>query len=432
MPTVPTGTALRRARGAAVILALQFLALCAAAAFSSAASAVPAPLTPSIVGELPQGHGVFRFPQAVAVAAGGSRVFVGDQYSGVVQAFDGQGNFLFSVGSRAPRGENGRLGVVGGVAVDQSNHLFVLDSENDRVQVFDASNGQFISTFGSSSVFNLMSGSPSTGAGISASGIAVYQSAQGAPIAIYVADTGNDRVERFSVDPNSLLPTGAPLISPPGLGLSAPQGLTVDATGSRVYVADDDNARIVVIDANNLGGLMAGGTPPPSQFAYNPYDVSIDGSSPPKLYVADNLNGAVQVFDATTLQYLTKFGTQAYGPGTGNLQIVRALGAVPGTLGNGTAVTDTANNRIQTFDATGAVTAAWGIAGRGPGYVTRPRGVAFTPSGGVAIADSFDQRIALFAPDGTYVGQRGRISATNGYATQGNAPGQRHVGQGCA
>src|ERR1700712_4463362 len=87
---------------------------------AASASAAPTPLSPSTVGEVAQGHGVFRFPQAVAVASGGGRVFVGDQYSSVVQAFDGQGNWLFSVGSRAARDEAGRIGVVGGVAVDQS------------------------------------------------------------------------------------------------------------------------------------------------------------------------------------------------------------------------------------------------------------------------------------------------------------------------
>ncbi|QEC49522.1 hypothetical protein FSW04_19410 [Baekduia soli] len=111
---------------------------------------------------------------------------------------------------------------------------------------------------------------------------------------------------------------------------------------------------------------------------------------------------------------------------------MRSVGALAGTPGGGVVAADTANNRVQAFDAGGTITAAWGIAGRGPGYVTRPRGVAFGPDGGVAVADSFDQRIALYAPDGTFAGQRGQVSATTGFATQGSAAGQFSLPAGVA
>src|SRR3954466_1104442 len=105
------------------------LAACAALPATGAMAAPPV-LAPSVVGEPPQGAGVFRFPQAVAVTPGGGTVFVGDQYSGVVQAFDATGTFRFSFGARATRREAGRLGVVGGIATDRSGHVYVLDAEN--------------------------------------------------------------------------------------------------------------------------------------------------------------------------------------------------------------------------------------------------------------------------------------------------------------
>src|SRR3954471_11936126 len=145
-------------------------------------------MTASDVGEPPNGGGVFRFPQAVAFSPGGSRVFVGDQYSGDVQAFAADGTYLFAFGSRAVRRESGRLGVVGGVATDRSGHVYVLDSENDRVQIFDASDGHYLASFGDGSVFDLVGGDSATGAGISAGGIAVSQpTAHVAPV-VFVAD----------------------------------------------------------------------------------------------------------------------------------------------------------------------------------------------------------------------------------------------------
>lgn len=400
------------------------------AAMSGAASAAPPALSPSTVGEAPQGQGVFRFPQAVAITAGGSRVYVGDQYSGVVQVFDGSGTWLRNIGSRATRDEPGRLGVVGGVAVDRSGHLYVLDAENDRVQIFDAASGAYLASFGDGGLFDLMSGSASAGAGIVASGIAVFQGSPGAPIDVFVADSGHDRVARFRLDTATLQPVGAPALTPPTHGILNPQGLTLNAAGDRLYVADDGAHRILVLDPQSFAILgqvgSLGAAPGSDPTGFFPYDVAVDGASPPKLYVADNLYGRVQVFDATSLTYLTSFGRLAYGPGLGNLEIVRAVHS-HAEAGPGVAVADTANNRIQRFDGAGNVTAAWGIAGRGFGYVSRPRGVAFTPSGGLAVADTFNHRIALYDTDGTQVDQRGYVSPGVGFAVPGSAVGQFEI-----
>jgi DNA-binding beta-propeller fold protein YncE len=152
--------------------------------------------------------------------------------------------------------------------------------------------------------------------------------------------------------------------------------------------------------------------------------VAVDDNNPNQLYVADNQNNRVDVFDAGSLAFLRTLGAQGYGPGTGNMAVVRSVGALTDVPGGGVDVADTANDRIQAFGADGSLRTIWGRSGRGPGYFTRPRGVAFTPDGGIAVADAFDERIALFAPDGTYVGLRGQVSASTGFATEGSNPGQ--------
>ena len=216
------------------------------------AAAAPA-LSPSIVGEAPNGGGVFRFVQAVAFSPGGGLVFTGDQYSGVVQAFGRDGSFRFRVGLRATRREPGRLGVVGGVAVDRSGHLYVLDAENDRVQVFNAADGAYLASFGDASIFDLQAGDPAIGAGISASGLAVDQRTPSAAPTVYVADQGRNRIARFTLDPATLTPAGGPTFSAPELGLLRPQGIALDPAGTLVYVADDQNDRIAVLDPQSLG-----------------------------------------------------------------------------------------------------------------------------------------------------------------------------------
>ncbi|MCW3041223.1 MAG: hypothetical protein JWM31_3128, partial [Solirubrobacterales bacterium] len=368
-----------------------------------ASLAAPPALTASEVGEPADGGAVFRFPQAVAFSPGGGSVFVGDQYSARVQAFGRDGSPRWSAGSRATRREVGRLGVIGGVATDRSGHLYVLDAENDRVQILSQADGRPLGAFGDASVFDLLAGTAATGSGISASGVAVAQPSATAPPIVYVADQGNDRVARFVLDPATLRPSGPPTFSPSSLGLSYPQGLTLNGDGSRLYVADDDNHRIVVLDPVGLTLLaQVGSFGTGLGQLQNPYDVAVDGHDPAQLYVADNLNNRVDVFDANSLAPLGAFGHTGYGPGLGNMEIVRAVGAIGDDPAGGVATTDTANNRVQLFDPTGNVTAAWGLAGRGPGYVTRPGGADFAPDGSIAVADSFDQRVERFGPDGTY------------------------------
>src|SRR2546423_8661738 len=142
------------------------LALAVVALWVASARAAPPALTASEAGEPANGGGVFRFPQAVAFSPGGSRVFVGDQYSGNVQAFASDGTFLFSFASRAVRRETGRLGVVGGVATDRSGHVYVLDSENDPAQIFGADDGHFIRACADSGTFPLATGTPNAHGGV--------------------------------------------------------------------------------------------------------------------------------------------------------------------------------------------------------------------------------------------------------------------------
>lgn len=408
------------------------LAVALVAAAAAPARAAPA-LSPSVVGEPPQGAGVFRFPQAVGVSPGGSVVWVADQYSGVVQAFDAGGTPLRTLGARAVRREDGRFGVVGGVATDRSGHLYVLDAENERVQVLDAADGHHLASFGDGTVFDLLGGTAATGAGISASGLAVAQASPGAAPVVYVADQGNDRVARFTLSPTTLQPTGPPALSGADVDLAAPQGIALDPGATRLYVADDDHHRVLVLDPATLAPVGSVGTfgTGPGQMQ-NPYDVAVDGHELPQLYVADNLNNRVDVFDAFGLGFLGSFGRTGYGPGLGNMEIVRSVGALADVPGGGVIAADTANNRVQRFDAGGTVVAAWGLAGRGAGYVTRPGGVTFAPDGGVTVADTFDHRIALLAADGTFAGQRGQISAITGFAFAGSNPGQLNLPSGVA
>ncbi len=403
------------ARAASGLLLTLLVAALSVVLPPAAARAAGPPLSPSVVGEDPYAGGVFRFPQGLGVDPRNGHVFVADQYSGVVQAFESGGAPLFTFGGRAERREAGRLGVVGGVAVDKQGRVFVLDSENDRVQVFSADDGRYITGFGDASSFTLRSGSDREDGGIAAGGIAVSQAGPGSTVVLFVADSGGDRILRYALDPDSLQPYGAPR-STSGLGIKRPQGVGVNPAGDRLYVPDNQNHRLLVLDATSLTRIASAGTfgSDPGEFKF-PYDVAVDARN--QAYVGDNINGRVNVFDGTALNLVGTFGGTGYR--VGRFSIVRAVATNPTDPAGGVWVADTANNRIQRLSADGVVTGAWGIAGRGPGYFTRARGVAYRADGTIAVADTFAHRAAVMAPDGTYIGMFGRISKLNGFAAPG-------------
>ena len=135
----------------------------------------------------------------------------------------------------------------------------------------------------------------------------------------------------------------------------------------------------------------------------SPTTSAIDAREPRQLYVADNNNHRVQAFDFATLAFQRTWGQ--FGTEVGDFGFTRALAAVADDPVGGVAVADTANDRVQTYAPDGAPTAAWGIAGRGPGYVTRPEGVAVDAAGDVHVADTLDHRVERLGPDGAYLGQ---------------------------
>ena len=88
-----------------------------------------------------KGDGQFHVPYSVDVDSAGN-VWVADRNNNRIQKFDKDGNFLFKFGS--PGSGTGEFNLPRQIAVDRNiQFLYVVDSENHRVQVFD-SNGKNI------------------------------------------------------------------------------------------------------------------------------------------------------------------------------------------------------------------------------------------------------------------------------------------------
>ncbi|MYA19878.1 MAG: 6-bladed beta-propeller [Chloroflexi bacterium] len=170
--------------------------------------------------------------------------------------------------------------VVAGVAVDAEDRVFVFSRSRRPVQVYDR-DGFFLDWWGDDVT-------------TTAHGITVDVEGN-----VWLADTGDHTVRKFTPDGKPLLSLGTPHQSAPRMGgdpFNEPTRVAVAANGD-LYVSDGyGNARIHVFSAD--GEYRFGWGSPgsgPGQFS-NPHAVSIGPDG--RVYVCDRSNRRIQVFSA--------------------------------------------------------------------------------------------------------------------------------------
>lgn len=355
----------------------------------------PCPYTSvQVIGQ--RAEGVLRFPEAVAVDTSGN-VYVADQLSYVVQKFTASGTFETQWGSFGAG--KGQFGPIGGIATDSAGDVYVVDSSHDRIEKFNAE-GAFITAWGHRGTevgdFNFGSSENYTqppGGGIAVAGGYVY-----------VADSGNNRIERFNLEGGEAMAWGTKG-SEPGQ-FSYPRGVAANA--NEVIVSDDDNHRVEKFSPDGAFEAEAGSEGDgPGEFAF-PYGVALDAAG--EVFVADDSNDRV-VKLTPQLKFAGAWG--GYGSKPGQLAFPRALASDPA---GDTYVADTANDRIEVFDANGDYLRTIGYSAHSPGVLTMPLGLAVDPAGGLLVSDTDGDRVEEFAP------------GSDAYAGQWTATGGAHAG----
>jgi DNA-binding beta-propeller fold protein YncE len=127
--------------------------------------------------------------------------------------------------------EPGKLNRPSGIAFDADENLWVVDTQNHRIQKF-TKDGEYISSFGEQGSGPGQFDQPW--------GIAVDMFGD-----LYVSDWGNNRIQKLSADGQHIFSAGR---AGDGEGeLNRPAGIAVDAHGA-IYVADRGNHRVVMFD----------------------------------------------------------------------------------------------------------------------------------------------------------------------------------------
>ncbi|MBI2912648.1 MAG: TIGR03663 family protein [Chloroflexi bacterium] len=174
--------------------------------------------------------------------------------------------------------------------------------------------------------------------------------------------------------------------------LRSPVGIALDAQGN-VYVADSGNGRVQKFDAGGrFLGAVGGAGAEPGQFN-QPADVAVDAQG--NLYVADTWNHRIQKFGAD-LSFQVAWGrptNDLINPGPDQMWGPRAIAV--DAQGN-VWVVDTGTHRVRQFAADGAPLGAFGGRGRQPGRFQEPVGIAIGADGSIFVADAGNARIQKF------------------------------------
>lgn len=257
------------------------------------------------------------------------------------------------------------LGKPYGVAVDKLGRIYVTDTSQKAVQVFDTVKKAYrtLGDEGESAI------SKSTGV------------ATDGENRVYVADSAASRVFVFDQEGKFLYRFGDEEL------LGRPTGIAVhDGTG-RIYVIDSKKSRIAVFEKEGKHlftfGTMGDG---PENFN-TPTNLAIRND---KIYVMDTLNFRVGIFDLEG-KHIAHWGSNGRLSG----QFSKPKGIGVDSEGH-VYVADAAFNNVQIFREDGQLLLSFGEMGPLPGQFWLPAGLYIDQNDKIYVADQYNQRVAVF------------------------------------
>ncbi len=384
-----------------------------------------------------------RFHGPSHITIYGSLLYVADAGNQRVQIFDistaASPAFVATLGVTGVSGtDNSHFNRPSGVAVDV-NYIYVADTFNNRVQVFNRTTRAYVGSIGNDSVDGKRQFQNPYDVAVDTGGN------------LYVADFGNVPVQQFL--PGAGFPDGytygtkgAPY-SADGSHYNNPSGVAV-ADDGRLFLTEDTGHRLI---ASTSGGSASWtiGTPGikanwdlSNDRLDNPADVAVDASG--RVYVADRWHNRVQVYNSSDGSYIATIGGLSCPGGVhiapngylyvantcnhtvkvynASFGLVATLGAsgVPGANnahfnspedvavdGNGTIyVTDQKNDRVQVFNASRAYVRTIGVSGvcrKDFAHLCLPDGLFVNSLNRLYIADTGNSRVQVFDSSGAYL-----------------------------
>jgi DNA-binding beta-propeller fold protein YncE len=285
----------------------------------------------------------------------------------------------------------GQLDSPRAVAVGSDGTLYVADTGNNRIEEFSPQ-GQFIRAWGSTcKLIENNQGCVGNGQGQFNEpwGIAV-----GSDGSVYVSDTWNSRVQKFDREGRFQTMWGVfqstnGALSDPG-AMYGPRAVAVGQDGL-VYVMDTGNKRVQSFKPDGTFVAQYGGGGVTDGTFDEPVGLAQDASG--NWYVTDTWNHRVQKFDAGW-NYLSQWPIAGW---ASQSVVNKPYVTVDGKRGL-VYVTDPEGYRVLVFGLDGTFKGTWGQFGQEANSFTLPTGLALDAQGRVVVADGGSHRIMTFPP----------------------------------
>ena len=336
------------------------------------------------------------------------------------------------------------------LAIDDNDNLYIVDSKNDRIKVYDLTSGDdcpsgtddvikdevcFDDIFGSSGTSNGRFDIPTD--------LAVDPDTGD----IYVIDSNNNRVQKFESDGDFDIDFGSD-DSGDNDYLGSPSAIAVHKDSDYVYVADSDTDSISVFDRNGNFKFSFDDDGFGNDFD-RPSGMVIDNKDD-MLYVADTRNHQIRIFELTDgdncpsgteeveedeVCFVADFGSSGSTEGKFDEPAGVAFDEDESIL----YVADTENDRIQSFEMVSGSTCPsgtekiingvcfieeFGSSGSTDGKFTSPEGLAFDEVNDLLyVADTENDRIQILSlPTGSGSSSSGSSSSGSSSSSSDEVP----------
>ncbi|MCX5886111.1 MAG: hypothetical protein NT096_09420 [Proteobacteria bacterium] len=322
-----------------------------------------------------------------------------NEYRSVIQVFDSSRNYLFSIQNTSV-GQPGYLDTPKALAIKGSK-LYVLDAgyNADTVKVFEISgnSGTYSKAFGKNSTsntgdgyFNLSADYPSN--------LAIDSQGR-----VWVVDTGNNRVQVFDANGNFSFKFGSEGTTNGKFSFSGGGYIAFDSSDN-AYVADTTRIQVFDSSGNYSKLVISYYTSMPPQVK-DIGAIAVDGTGN-YVYIASDGGEKVVILKKSGTPYIfyKQFGKDINtttnlaepGRGSGEFAGITSLHIASNKLYT---VESRYNQRVQVFDLEGVYSAQLGMS---TGEFLEPKGITVGPDGNVYVADYGNYRIQKFNSSGTF------------------------------
>ncbi|MEI9982556.1 MAG: IPT/TIG domain-containing protein [Aliidongia sp.] len=369
----------------------------------------------------------FNAPSASAVDPVNGHLLIADTGNQRVQVLDtGTLALVATLGTPGAAGsDNAHFDDPAGVNFDAgSDRIFVADSGNDRIQVFDAKSFAYVATLGPSSAGDARMAA-AAGTGFSTPVGVQVNAATGQ---LYVADTGNQRVQIFDAATLAYVGTlgSTGVAGSDAAHFNAPKDAAVNPTANEILVADSGNGRVQRFDAATLAykGTIGGAglSVSSNDDLGTPVSVSYDSVSNLILVGDDGAAQRVQVFDALSYSYVLTLGTTG-SAGSSNTQFSGPSGIAIDAAHGRVFIGDRQNDRVQVFSVAPTVAFASVLPGSRSVQLGRPATIfASLVNAGTVPLEGCRVALPVTAPTGLSLSYQTTNPATNALTGTADTP----------